>query len=145
MNKVALLAFYTALLFHACSKDELFTLNNEIPVVNTEATYTVLKEEDITYADGLGHDESSTSPFEIPLKLDVYYPDNNSTNRPVFMFIHGGGFTGGIKHGPEMIEMANYYASRGWVFFSIDYRTTEELCNAKVSSTCRKNSRNVKK
>ena len=138
MNKVAHLAIYTALLFHACSKDEPFTPNNEIPVINTEATYTVLKEEDITYADGLGHDESSTSPFEIPLKLDVYYPDNNSNNRPVFMFIHGGGFTGGIKHGPEMIEMANYYASRGWVFFSIDYRTTEELCNAKVSSTCRK-------
>jgi len=43
------------------------------------------------------------------------------------MFIHGGGFTGGIKHKPEIIEMANYYASRGWVFVSIDYRTTEEL------------------
>ena len=43
------------------------------------------------------------------------------------MFIHGGGFTGGIKHKPEIIDMANYYASRGWVFVSIDYRTTEEL------------------
>jgi len=37
------------------------------------------------------------------------------------------GFTGGIKHKPEIVEMANYYASRGWVFVSIDYRTTEEL------------------
>ena len=43
------------------------------------------------------------------------------------MFIHGGGFTGGIKHKPEIVEMANYYASRGWVFVSIDYTTTEEL------------------
>jgi acetyl esterase/lipase len=43
------------------------------------------------------------------------------------MFIHGGGFTGGIKHKPEIVDMANYYASRGWVFVSIDYRTTEEL------------------
>ena len=43
------------------------------------------------------------------------------------MFIHGGGFTGGIKHKPEIEDMADYYASRGWVFVSIDYRTTEEL------------------
>ena len=70
---------------------------------------------------------TSTSSFAIPLKLDVYYPNNNSTNRPVFMFIHGGGFTGGTKTKPEIIEMANYYASRGWIFVSVDYRTTEEL------------------
>ena len=31
------------------------------------------------------------------------------------------------KHKPEIVEMANYYASRGWVFASIDYRTVEEL------------------
>ncbi|MEK9668803.1 MAG: alpha/beta hydrolase [Deltaproteobacteria bacterium] len=37
------------------------------------------------------------------------------------------GFTGGIKHKPEIVEMAEYYASRGWVYVSIDYRTTEEL------------------
>ena len=58
MNKVAHLAIYTALLFHACSKDEPFTLNNEIPVVNTEATYTVLKEEDITYEENETLDEA---------------------------------------------------------------------------------------
>ena len=45
------------------------------------------------------------------------------------MWIHGGGFTGGIKHNPEIVSIANYYASRGWVFISIDYRTTEELGN----------------
>ena len=43
------------------------------------------------------------------------------------MFIHGGGFTGGTKTKPEIVEMAGYYASRGWVFVSVDYRTTEEL------------------
>ena len=43
------------------------------------------------------------------------------------MFIHGGGFTGGTKLKPEIVEMGNYYASRGWVFVSVDYRTTEEL------------------
>ena len=41
------------------------------------------------------------------------------------MFIHGGGFTGGLNK-PEIISMGNYFALR-WVFVSIDYRTTEYL------------------
>ena len=128
MNKITYLVIFIVLLFAACNNnDEPIAPDNVIPVVKAESYYTVLKEEDLTYADGLGHDASSSSAFTIPLKLDVYYPDNNSVNRPVFMFIHGGGFTGGIKHKPEIVEMANFYASRGWVFVSIDYRTTEEL------------------
>ena len=89
--------------------------------------YGVLIYEDIVYASGLAHTQSSVEPSAVPLKLDVYCPDSNSTDRPVLMFIHGGGFTGGIKHKPEIVEMGNYYASRGWVYVSIDYRTTEEL------------------
>ncbi len=127
MNKVAYLTIFAVLLLIACNEEKPITPEGGIPLVNAESSYTVLKDEDITYADGLSHDESSTSSFAIPLKLDVYHPDNNATNRPVFMFIHGGGFTGGIKHKPEIVDMANYYASRGWVFISIDYRTTEEL------------------
>ena len=38
------------------------------------------------------HDESSTIPFSLPLKLDIYKPENIYDNRPVFMWIHGGGF-----------------------------------------------------
>lgn len=101
--------------------------DGEIPLVTVESTYSVWVDQDLTYADGLGHDNLSSVPFAIPQKLDVYYPNNNSTNRPVYMFIHGGGFTGGTKTKPEIVDMANFYASRGWVFVSIDYRTTEEL------------------
>lgn len=101
--------------------------DNGTPIVNAQSTYPVLLDENITYAEGLSHHNSSTVSFALPLKLDIYYPDNSATNRPVFMFIHGGGFTGGIKHKPEIVDMAHYYASRGWVFISIDYRTTEEL------------------
>lgn len=127
MNKVSYLTIFVILLFTACNTDEQIAPDNGIPVVQAESSYTILNEEDITYANGLGHTTTSTSSFAIPLKLDVYYPDNNSTNRPVFMFIHGGGFTGGTKTKPEIVEMANYYASRGWFFVSVDYRTTEEL------------------
>lgn len=101
--------------------------DNGIPVVKAQSTYLTLVEEDITYAEGLSHNSSSTPPVAIPLKLDVYYPSNDLTNRPVFMFVHGGGFTGGTKTKPEIVDMASYYASRGWVFISIDYRTAEEL------------------
>ncbi|MDA8972662.1 alpha/beta hydrolase [Saprospiraceae bacterium] len=127
MPKGIYLTIFAILLFTTCNKDEPFAPKNGKPIVKAESFYSVLKNENITYADGLSHDESSTSSFPIPLKLDVYFPNNNSTNRPVFMFIHGGGFTGGFKHKPEIVDMANYYASRGWVFISIDYRTTEEL------------------
>ncbi len=127
LNKITYLAIFTVSLFTACSKDEPISTWNEIPVVKSESFYAVLKEADITYADGLSHNATSNSAFAIPLKLDLYYPDNNSSNRPVFMFIHGGGFKGGTKTKPEIVEMANYYASRGWVFASIDYRTVEEL------------------
>jgi len=127
MNKAAYFTVFAVLLFAACDRNEPMEPDTGIPVIKAESSYTVLKDENITYADGLSHDDSSTIPFPISIHLDVYYPDNNSTNRPVFMFIHGGGFTGGTKTKPEIVDMANYYASRGWVFVSVDYRTTEEL------------------
>ena len=106
------------------------------PSVAADPIYPVLSELDITFAEGLAHDEMSAVPFAVPLKLDLYYPDADTTNRPVLMFIHGGGFKGGTKTKPEIIEMANYYASRGWVFASIDYRTVEELCNSERMPSC---------
>ena len=128
MNKVTFLLVLAILLVTACKKEvEPIITDNGIPKVKADSTYTVLQETNITYAEGLSHNTTSTTPFSVPLKLDIYYPNNNSSNRPVFMFIHGGGFTGGTKTKPEIVEMANYYASRGWVFVSIDYRTTEEL------------------
>lgn len=102
-------------------------ISGAIPRVTASAAYSVLLDENITYAEGLALDDSSSAPFSTPLKLDIYYPDDSSTNRPVYMFIHGGGFTGGTKTKPEIVDMANYFASRGWVFVSIDYRTAEEI------------------
>ena len=127
MNNIFYLFIFTVLLFTACKEDEPTTSENGIPVVQSESTFMTSIDENITYAEGLGYDESSTSPFYVPVKLDIYSPINNSINRPVFMFIHGGGFTGGTKTKPEIVEMAEYFASRGWVYVSVDYRTTEEL------------------
>lgn len=103
--------------------------DNGAPSITAESTYYVSVDEDVTYAEGLAHNNVSTVPFAVPVKLDVYYSDAQSTEKPVFMFIHGGGFTGGTKTKPEIVDMGYYYASRGWVFVSVDYRTTEELGN----------------
>ncbi|WP_430816519.1 carboxylesterase family protein [Carboxylicivirga sp. RSCT41] len=93
------------------------------PVVQSRQTYEVLPEEDIVYAQGLSHEAvNSPNAKALPLLLDVYVPDNELENRPVFLFIHGGGFSGGTKQQARIVEWANYYTARGWVFVSADYR-----------------------
>ncbi|GAB5557456.1 MAG: alpha/beta hydrolase [Schleiferiaceae bacterium] len=93
------------------------------PSVTSEASFTVLKDEAITYATGLSHDSlNSASSTTIPLKLDVYYPDNNEAQRPAILLIHGGGFVGGDRTAISMVNIAQYFASRGFVAASIDYR-----------------------
>ena len=116
--------------FIACNNegDEISpALQNETPLVQSTPKYNVILEEDVTYAEGLSHESlNSTSTTTIPLKLDVYIPDNNLENRPAFIFIHGGGFVGGSKKQSKIVDFANYYTSRGWVFISIDYRLRDD-------------------
>ena len=60
MNKSAFVTLFVVLLFTACSKEDPIAPENEAPVVKSEAAYSVLLDEDIAYADGLSHDQSST-------------------------------------------------------------------------------------
>lgn len=110
----------------ACTAEEPENAS-DAPTVSLDPIYEVLEDKDIVFAEGLAHDEASATASAVPLHLDVYYPDASEGNRPLFVFIHGGGFTGGTKTKPEIEAMGAYYASRGWVFASIDYRTTEEM------------------
>lgn len=128
--KLVLLAF----VFATCNKDDnenddIITQNPQenIPTVKSNATYTVLLDEDVTYAEGLFHESlNSAAATTKPLKLDVYYPFNDLENRPVYFFIHGGGFVGGSKQQTQVVNLASYYTSRGWVFVSIDYRLRDD-------------------
>jgi len=96
---------------------------NKNPIVQSTSKYHVLVTKNITYAEALSHETiNSYSTTIIPLKLDVYIPDNNIKNRPAYVFFHGGGFSGGSKQQSKIINLANYYTSRGWVFYSVDYR-----------------------
>jgi acetyl esterase/lipase len=127
IKNIAYLSIFAVLFCTACSETESMDLNNEVPKVKAAPSYAVLVEEDITYANGLAYNATNNMQVHLPLKLDIYYPNHNSTNRPVYLFIHGGGFQGGTKTKPEIVNMANYFASRGWVFISVDYRTVEDL------------------
>jgi len=125
MRKVSICLFVFSLLAIGCNKedDQTITPQQTIPSVKEVATYSVNIEKDITYAEGLRHDSiNSDNAFAMPLKLDVYSPDNELDNRPVFMFIHGGAFEFGSKEQFAIVNIGEYFASRGWIFISIDYR-----------------------
>ena len=51
--------------------------------------------------------------------LDVYYPENTSSNLPTIIDIHGGGWMYGYKEINKHYNM--YLASRGFTVFSINY------------------------
>lgn len=108
----------------SCKKDN--TTNTNITnsmSVKAAATYSVVVEQNITYGQGLRHQTlNSTTNTIIDLKLDVYKPANNTKKKPAILLIHGGGFVGGDKNDVNIVNLANYFAARGWVAFSINYR-----------------------
>ena len=114
----------------SCEKDDNNIVTNESssPTVKLNATYDFNITEDIIYAEGLSHDVwNSSNTTALPLYMDSYVPENNSQNRPLLMLIDGGAFVGGSKQQDAIVDMANYYASRGFVVFSVDYRLRDHM------------------
>lgn len=93
------------------------------PTVSSNSTYTVSKTTHV-YAQANTYTawNNSVSAGIINLSLDLYLPTNAPANRPAMILIHGGGFSTGSKDDSNIVEMANYFASRGWVCISINYR-----------------------
>ncbi|WP_299779699.1 alpha/beta hydrolase [uncultured Formosa sp.] len=57
------------------------------------------------------------------LQLDVYQPKRDQLEkRPLFVIVHGGGFTSGSRNENSMVTLAQGIAKRGYVVASIDYR-----------------------
>lgn len=62
------------------------------------------------------------------LLLDVYTPaGDTATNRPLVVFIHGGGFKGGDKVSNFGTRVCGGLARRGYVVASIEYRVSSSL------------------
>lgn len=84
--------------------------------------------ENITIQKDVVFGESATSKGTLQtLGLDIYSPENDSIkNRPVIVWIHGGGFRyGNDKTQSYIVEMAKRFTKKGYVCLSIDYRVRE--------------------
>jgi acetyl esterase/lipase len=57
------------------------------------------------------------------LKMDIYTISTDCTiERPALIFAFGGGFMTGSRDNAQYIDYFNYFAERGFVVISIDYR-----------------------
>ncbi|HEX6116461.1 MAG TPA: alpha/beta hydrolase [Solirubrobacterales bacterium] len=58
----------------------------------------------------------------LPLKLDVYMPDEPPSGpRPAIVQVHGGGWVAGSRK-EQGIPLLNHLAANGWVGFNVNYR-----------------------
>lgn len=99
----------------------------------TFASYTV--QQNIKYAEAVNYKRTGTEK----LYLDLYTPaGDTATGRPLMIFIHGGGFYIGDKNiiGGEYGDpqaafgWGSYFAKRGYVVMSINYRMADHLVKA---------------
>ena len=107
---------------------ELYAQSDSIPKVSYEAIYDVKIEKDLIYGYGIKHQSFNfDNPTVKSLELDVYNPENDFNNRPVLVLIHGGGFRSGSKNLNNYINLSNFFACRGWVVFTINYRLANDF------------------
>ncbi|MEM9389527.1 MAG: alpha/beta hydrolase fold domain-containing protein, partial [Bacteroidota bacterium] len=56
------------------------------------------------------------------LQMDIYQPTaDTKKDRPVLLYVHGGGFAGGARDQPEIIDFCKNMARRGIVAVSMSY------------------------
>lgn len=61
------------------------------------------------------------------LSLDVYQPRGDTTRlRPVMVWMHGGGFSGGNRDNPDEVRFMEAAAKKGYVAVSISYRLLQK-------------------
>ncbi len=57
------------------------------------------------------------------LRVDIYQPAGDTfAARPLLIFAFGGSFVSGARISPDLVILCNYFAARGYVCASIDYR-----------------------
>jgi acetyl esterase/lipase len=94
---------------------------------------SVTKAEDIEYATAPDlQDQQATA-----LTLDLYQPKGDTTvSRPAVIWVHGGAFVRGDKGDKLPAYMATYFAKRGYVAVSINYRLLRgPRCSAEGGGT----------
>lgn len=57
------------------------------------------------------------------LKMNIYQPKNDPfQRRPLIVLAFGGSFTAGLKESPDILQLCDDFAKRGYVTATIDYR-----------------------
>lgn len=94
--------------------------NMQISIPYLNSLYEVKVQKDIVYASKPNESNSTEA-----LQLDLYQPaGDNAALRPVFIFIHGGGYSGGSK--ADAKEFSENLAKRGYVVLAVNYRLKKE-------------------
>jgi carboxylesterase type B len=93
---------------------------------------TVVKTSDLVYGAA-----TNAEKHKVTLKFDLYTPPatDTVTSRPAIVWVHGGGFSGGDKTSPELVDEANTFAKKGFVNISINYRLEPGGCSAAHATT----------
>ncbi len=61
------------------------------------------------------------------LEMDIYLPQNDpDTDRPMIIYVHGGGFQGGTRNSEDIVQFCTNLAEYGYVVASISYRLTRK-------------------
>jgi para-nitrobenzyl esterase len=123
----ACLAVLLALVVTGC--DPLATPEGPAPLRYRDDVFTgVTRTNDITYGSAIDQTGATVS-----LELDLYQPTGDTvTSRPAIVWVHGGSFAQGTKRSPELVEEANYFARKGFVSVSIEYRLVDGGCTGEV-------------
>ena len=71
------------------------------------------------------------------LDLDIYTPlYDDETSRPVYLYVHGGGFSGGARNDEGIIRFCTKVAKCGYVAVSISYRLTRKGTETAFGCDC---------
>jgi predicted esterase len=54
------------------------------------------------------------------LAIDLFVPQT-AVNKPLLVYVHGGGFAGGERDHPNHIDFCEHFAKQGWVTATISY------------------------
>ncbi len=120
-----------AALVLAAAGCDLLPIPGEAPLRYRDAVFTTTNTtSNIVYGTAVNFEGQT-----INLLADVYRPTGDSaTGRPLIIWVHGGGFSGGTKTSPEIVDQATQFALKGYVNASISYRLRPGGCG--IPSQC---------
>jgi acetyl esterase/lipase len=71
------------------------------------------------------------------LDMDIYSPaTDNESKRPLIIYMHGGGFSGGSRNEPGIKTFCKILACHGYVVSSISYRLTRQGTETAFGCDC---------